>query len=44
MSRKLKFKVNMFECVVCRGFHAHWWLTSTVRPPSCAERVARKRR
>lgn len=40
--RKLKFKVEMIECVVCAGHHAHWWYTSSVRPPSCAERVKRR--
>lgn len=43
MTRKLKIKIDMRECPACRGFHAHWWYTSTVQPPSCAERQERKK-
>jgi hypothetical protein len=41
-TRKLKFKVNMRECPLCQGFHAHWWFTSRVSPPACAERQKRE--
>lgn len=43
-TRKLKFKINMVECTACDGWHAHWWLTSSVPPPSCMERQKRKAR
>lgn len=43
VTRKLRFKMDMYECIRCRGFHAHWWATSKVSPPSCAERQKRQK-
>jgi hypothetical protein len=42
--RRLRFKMRMLECAACGGFHAHWWLTSKVAPPGCAERQKRSKR
>jgi hypothetical protein len=36
---RMKLRVNMYRCVLCKGAHARWWLTSKVRPPSCEERI-----
>lgn len=44
MKRKLKFKIDMVECPPCGGFHAHWWFTSSVAPPSCEERQKRNKK
>ncbi len=41
--RNYKVKVDMVECGACDGFHAHWWFTSKVNPPSCYERQKRKK-
>lgn len=41
MTRKLKFKIDLNECNLCGGVHAHWWFTSKVRAPSCEERRKR---
>jgi hypothetical protein len=37
----VKFEIKMYPCALCKGVHAHWWLTSKVRPPSCEERIRR---
>lgn len=34
---KPRMKVKHYQCAKCHGAHATFWLTSTVRPPSCKE-------
>lgn len=41
VTRKLRFEIKMMPCILCKGSHAHWWMTSKVRPPSCEERIKR---
>ncbi len=40
-TRKLRFKVEMYECFKCGGAHTGWW--KSTEPPSCAERQRRRR-
>ena len=33
-----RFQIKQYACAKCGRGHSHFWLTSTVTPPTCEEK------